>query len=118
MPSQFLHKNGRWLAITKIDDWFGTDIVIESAVHPAGPYVEIERRRAGAKCDHTECTTYFSSWIDGQNLGGPHDVLITSLSHNRWNGEPSWVYRPTYEVVFPPPDDPNAAMRCGLGHCR
>ena len=118
MPSQFLHKNGRWLAITKIDDWFGTDIVIESAVHPAGPYVEIERRRARAKCDHTECNTYFSSWIDGQNLGGPHDVLIASLSHNRWNGEPSWVYRPTYAVVFPPPDDPNAAMRCGLGHCR
>ena len=55
---------------------------------------------------------------EGQNLGGPHDVLITSLSHNRWNGEPSWVYRPTYEVVYPPPDDPNAAMRCGLGHCR
>jgi hypothetical protein len=109
MPSEFLHTNGRWLAITKIDDWFGTDIVIESAVHPAGPYVEIERRRAGAKCDHTECTTYFSSWIDGQNLGGSHDVLITSLSHNRWNGEPSWVYRPTYEVVYLPTRRP---QRC------
>jgi hypothetical protein len=118
MPTQFLRKNGRWLAITKVDDWFGTDVVIESAVHPAGPYVEIERRRAGLKCANTECATYFSSWIDGQNLGGPDDVLISSLSHNRWDGEPSWVYRPTYQVVFPPPDDPTAAMRCGLGHCR
>ena len=43
---------------------------------------------------------------------------ISSLSHNRWDGEPSWVYRPTYQVVLPPPDDPTSAMRCGLGHCR
>ena len=115
-PTQFVRKNGRWLAISKIDDWFGTEIVIESAVHPTGPYVEIERRRVVPKCADA-CTTYFSSWIDGQNLGRPHDVLIASLSHNRWDGAPSWVYRPTYQVVFPPPDEPTAAMRCGLGHC-
>ena len=117
MPSQFLLKNGRWLAITKIDDWFGWEIVIESAVHPTGPYVEIERRTTRPKCGITECNTYFSSWIDGQNLGGPSDVLIASLSHNRWDGEASSVYRPTYQVVLPPPDDPTVAMRCGLGHC-
>ncbi len=117
-PTQFVRKNGRWLAITKIDDWFGTDIVIESAVHPAGPYVEIERRRAWPKCDDTTCNTYFSSWIEGQNAGGPTDVLIASLSHNRWDGEPSAVYRPTFQVVFPPPDEPTSAMRCALGHCR
>ena len=98
-------------------DWFGTDIVIESAVHPGGPYVEIERRRAAPKCAD-ECTTYFSSWIDGQNLGGPNDVLISSLSHNRWDGSPSWVYRPTFHLVAPPPDRPTSAMRCELGHCR
>jgi hypothetical protein len=117
MPSQFLLKNGRWLAITKVDDWFGNEIVIHSAVHPGGPYVEVDRRAAPRKCDITDCTTYFSSWIDGQNLGGPRDLLITSLSHNRWDGTPSWVYRPTYDVVAPPAAAPTAAMRCGLGHC-
>lgn len=118
VPTQFLVKNGRWLAITKVDDWFGTDIVIESAVHPAGPYVEIERRPAATKCANTECNTYFSSWIDGQNLGEPGDLLISSLSHNRWDGQPSSVYRPTYQVVLPPPNHPAAAMRCRLGHCQ
>lgn len=117
MPTQFIRKNGQWLAITKIDDWFGSEIVVQSALHPAGPYVDTERRSAVRKCGITECTTYFSSWIDGQNLGRPNDVLISSLSHNRWDGEPSWVYRPTYEAVAPPTDEPTAAMRCGLGHC-
>lgn len=118
MPSQFVVKNGRWLAITKVDDWFGREIVIRSAVHPAGPYVELERRQAGLKCDWTRCNTYFSSWIEGQNAGGPTDAMIASLSHNRWDGEPSTIYRPTYHVVLPPADAPTAAMRCGLGHCR
>ena len=117
MPSQFVLKNGRWLAITKIDDWFGREVVVRSAVHPAGPYVEVDRRPAIPKCGNTECNTYFSSWIEGQNAGGPDDVLIASLSHNRWNGEPSTVYRPTFQMVFPPANAPSAAMRCGLGHC-
>ena len=104
--------------ITKVDDWFGREIVIRSAVHPAGPYDELERWPAGLKCDSTQCTTYFSSWIEGQNAGGPTDAMIASLSHNRWDAAPSTIYRPTYHVVLPPADAPTAAMRCGLGHCR
>lgn len=115
-PTQVLHKNGRWLALTKIDDWWGSEILIESAVHPAGPYTLVERRPAVRKCV-AECNTYFSSWIEGQNLERPNDLLIISLSHNRWDGEPSHVYRPTFEVVAPPADQPTVGMRCSLGHC-
>ncbi len=115
-PTQIIEKNGRWLAVTKLDDWWGSEIVIESAVHPTGPYVEVERRRVTPKCA-VECNTYFSSWIDGQNLERPNDPLIISLSHNRWDGEASYVYRPTFDVVIPPPDQPTTAMRCSLGHC-
>jgi hypothetical protein len=115
-PTQFVLKNGRWLALTKIDDWFGSEIVIESAIHPIGPYFEVERRTAARKCV-AECNTYFSSWIDAQNLGRPNDPLIISLSHNRWDGLPSHVYRPTYDIVLPPPDQPTVAMRCILNYC-
>lgn len=115
-PTQIILKNGRWLAITKIDDWFGSDIVIESAIHPTGPYTEIERRTGALKCT-PDCNSYFSSWIDGQNLGDPNAPLIVSLSHNRWDGLPSEVYRPTYDIVLSPPDQPTVAMRCSLNYC-
>ena len=115
-PTQIIHKNGKWLAVTKLDDWWGSEILIESAVHPTGPYTTLERRPVRAKCDD-ECNTYFSSWIDGQNLGRANDPLIISLSHNRWDGEASHVYRPTFTVVAPPADQPTVAMRCSLGHC-
>lgn len=115
-PTQITEKNGRWLALTKVDDWWGSEVLIESAAHPTGPYSLVERRRVSSKCAG-ECNTYFSSWIDGQNLDGPNDLLIMSLSHNRWDGEPSSAYRPTYDLVAPPPDQPTTARRCSLGHC-
>lgn len=115
-PTQITHRNGRWLAVTKLDDWWGSEVVIESAIHPTGPYVEVERRRVSPKCAE-DCNTYFSSWIEGQNSGGPNDLLIVSLSHNRWDGEASHVYRPTFDLVAPPPDQPTVGMRCSLGHC-
>ena len=115
-PTQIIRKNGRWLAVTKLDDWWGSEILIESAVHPTGPYTTLERRPVDRKCA-PGCNTYFSSWIDGQNLERPNDPLIISLSHNRWDGEASHVYRPTYSVVSPPTDQPTVAMRCTLGHC-
>ena len=115
-PTQIIEKNGRWLAVTKLDDWWGSEILIESAVHPTGPYTTLERRPASPKCA-VDCNTYFSSWIEGQNLDRPNDLLIMSLSHNRWDGQASHVYRPTYAVVAPPADQPTVAMRCTLGHC-
>ncbi|MGB3734110.1 MAG: hypothetical protein WA964_04080 [Ilumatobacter sp.] len=115
-PTQVIQKNGRWLAVTKVDDWWGTEILIESAVHPTGPYTTVERRPVSPKCA-VDCNTYFSSWIEGQNSGRPNDPLIISLSHNRWDGEASYIYRPTYAVVAPPADQPTVAMRCSLGYC-
>ncbi|MFK7919568.1 MAG: hypothetical protein AB8G14_15945 [Ilumatobacter sp.] len=115
-PTQIIEKNGRWMAVTKLDDWWGQFVVVESARHPTGPYEVVEQRRVSPKCS-PGCNTDFSSWIDGQNLGGPNDLLIMSLSHNRWDGEPSSVYRPSYDLVAPPPDQPTTARRCSLGHC-
>ena len=115
-PTQIVEKNGRWLAVTKLDDWWGSEILIESVVHPTGPYTTVERRRATTKCE-VDCNTYFASWIEGQNADRPNDPMIISLSHNRWDGEPSHIYRPTYDVVAPPADQPTVAMRCSLGHC-
>jgi hypothetical protein len=114
-PAQFVKKNNRWMAITKVDDWWGDEILVESAIHPGGPFTEVARIEAREKC--ADCNSYFSSWIEGQNDNSPDAPMIGSLSHNRWDGEPSSVYRPTFFVVEPPPDQPAAAMRCALGQC-
>ena len=116
-PTQVMYRNHRWVATTKVDDWWGDEVIIEAAVHPTGPFVELERRRVSAKCAR-ECNTYFASWVDGQNNAGPTDAMIMSLSHNRWDGEATHIYRPSFEVVLPPETSAAApAMRCSLGHC-
>lgn len=115
-PTQFVRRNHQWMAITKLDDWWGSEIVVERAVHPVGPWIEIDRRQVREKCVD-DCNTYFSSWIEGQNNQRGASPLIASLSHNRWDGAPSWVYRPTFFTVEPPSDQPARAMRCQFGQC-
>ena len=65
------------------------------------------------------CNTYFSSWIEGQNLGRP-DRRADRIAVPQPVGRRTLVrcIDRRIQVVFPPLDEPTAAMRCGLGHCR
>jgi hypothetical protein len=115
-PTQFLFRNNHWTAVTKLDDWWGKDIVVEQARRPTGPFLEIERYRPQPKCAD-DCNTYFASWVDGQNDDTGTTPLTISLSHNRWDGTATSTYRPTFFTIAAPPDIAASADRCALGHC-
>ena len=53
--------NGKWVAITKVGDWFGTKIEIDVADQPQGPYTNVRTIATPAKCDG--CNTYFASLL-------------------------------------------------------
>lgn len=116
-PTQFLFHNNHWMAVTKIDDWWGKTVVVERARRPTGPFEEVRRFTPPVKCE--DCNTYFASWVvDAVDSGRPSTAPLTiSLSNNRWDGAASAFYRPTFFSVASPPDLPASADRCTLGHC-
>ena len=115
-PTQFRFRNNHWMAVTKIDDWWGKTIVVEQARRPTGPFEEIARYVPATKCG-ADCNTYFASWVEGQNGDDGDAPMTISLSHNRWDGNATSIYRPSFFWIAPPPDVAASADRCALGHC-
>lgn len=111
-PADVTFRNNRWLAVTKVDDWWGRTILVESAPRPTGPFETIATLPAATKCPN-ECNTYYASWIAGED--GP--TMTIGLSNNRWDGVVSHVYRPSFLTIPTPPYQVSPADRCALGHC-
>jgi hypothetical protein len=111
-PTDVVHRSNRWLAVTKVADWWGDTILVESAPRPVGPWETIATIPASSKCAG-ECNTYYASWIAGAD--GP--TMTIGLSNNRWDGLLSWVYRPSFFTIPTPPYRISPADRCSLGYC-
>jgi hypothetical protein len=107
-PTQFAHFDGRWIAVTKEGDWWGSTIYVDIAARPTGPWTTAAMVDATAH-DNQE-NTYFASIIaaDGDGKG----VLI-GLSHNRWDGARTRHYRPTFQTIPLPPSPGLASSRRG-----
>jgi len=110
--SQFTLVNNQWLAITKVGDWWGDRVVVEYALRAVGPYSVIAQWVPATKCA-VDCNNYFASWIPSAVSG----QLLYGLSHNRWDGIASEVYRPTFGTFPAPPQRLLPAERCSLGYC-
>ena len=104
--------NNRWVAVTKVDDWFGDQIFIEEASRAVGPFHRIATLTAVPKCP-VDCNTYYASWIPTANA----NVMMFGLSNNRWDGIATEVYRPRYVTVAAPAYQMSPADRCALGYC-
>lgn len=105
---------GQWLAIVKIDDWFGSEILVESSSRPTGPFQTVAVIGATPQCDPGICNTYFASVIPG----GDDGEIIIGLSNNRWDGVLSPVYRPTFRTIVAPTHRIARPNRCAIGQCR
>jgi hypothetical protein len=110
--SQFVRVANVWMAITKVGDWWGDRIMIERAERAVGPYSVVASITTTPKCA-VDCNTYFASWIPPSLPG----QLVYGLSHNRWDGIATDVYRPTFAAIAAPPYATSTAQRCSLGHC-
>ena len=110
--SQFVYVNNQWMVITKVGDWWGDRIVVEQSSRPVGPFRVVAQWRPPVKCA-VECNNYFASWIPSELPGR----LMYGLSHNRWDGITTEVFRPTFGSVAEPPRRLLQAERCSLGYC-
>jgi len=110
--SQITFANNNWMSITKVDDWWGDRILIEQSLRPTGPFRVVGEIAAVPKCA-VDCNTYFASWIPSPDSA----LLMYGLSHNRWDGVATGVYRPTFASIPAPARILLPADRCSLGLC-
>jgi hypothetical protein len=112
-PTQVTWTGEEFLAVTKEGDWLGNTIYLDRAPTAHGPWSTYARVPAIPKCEPSVCNTYFASWISPSRPGGN---LTIGLSHNRWDGRRTPVYRPTFLSV-PPPGDFPWAVCCSVVQC-
>ena len=97
---QFVWTGGRFVSVNKAGDWWGDTIYVSTSTSPTGPFVVTAQVPAIPKCP--ECNTFFAGWVPFAAGDRAPRTLAYSLSHNRWDGEISAVYRPTFATVAAP----------------
>ena len=118
-PMQVAHVDGRWIAVTKEGDWWGDTIYLDQAPSPTGPWsTEGILTPTPLGPEHN---TYFASLIPDAAR-----QIVVGLSNNRWDGQPSDAYHPTFRTLplsrWSPPDrtpvnpKPGVERRCGPAH--
>ncbi len=94
--SQMYLLDGKWVAITKVGDWFGTRIEIDVATRPQGPYTTVRTIATPAKCDG--CNTYFASLLPYRGSDGS---LLIGISNNVFGPIDLSRYHPTFFATPP-----------------
>jgi len=89
--SQMYLLNGKWVAITKVGDWFGDKIMIDVASQPQGPYTNVRTIATPAKCDG--CNTYAASLLPYRGSDGS---LLIGISNNVFGPIDLSRYHPTF----------------------
>ena len=96
-PTQVAVVDDRFIAVTKVDDWWGSDIRLDDAPTPFGPWTTYGTMTVEARC--AECNTYFASIVP---FGASDETFTIAVSNNHWNGDVIEHYRPSVvEVAIP-----------------
>ncbi len=89
--SQMYFVDGKWVSITKVGDWFGTRIEIDTATRPQGPFTTVRTIATPAKCQ--TCNTYFASLMPFRGSDGS---LLIGISNNVFGPLDLSRYDPTF----------------------
>jgi hypothetical protein len=85
----------RFVAVTKIDDWWGDTVAVDVAASPTGPWTTVTSFDPGKVC--AECNTYAPHILPWADTDGS---LILSISNNAFDmGEAEanpTLYRPSF----------------------
>lgn len=87
---------GKYVAITKVGDWFGETIEIDIASAPQGPFRTVRTIATGKRCG--DCNTYFPSKLPYDASNGQ---WIIGLSNNRFGPVDLSRYDPTFFAIDP-----------------
>lgn len=112
--------DGVWVSVTKPGDWFGNDLVIDTAPAPQGPWTRVRTMASPTKTIDGATNTYLPSLMPWRSALGN---LVITMSHNAWDMPAvalprPWLYRPTFFEVEAPdsmPSTPLAATTPALG---
>jgi len=101
-PMQIERDGDRWIAVTKVDDWWSDRVVFDVAPSPEGPWTTTSVRTISAVgptetdgVPHDETVaSYFISFVPSDDSG-----FTLAVSNNRWDGKRSDWYRPRFDTV-------------------
>ncbi|HEY3485189.1 MAG TPA: hypothetical protein VGK49_07385, partial [Ilumatobacteraceae bacterium] len=97
--------DGRWIGVSKPDDWWGDSVVLSVARRPTGPFVRYGTVPLPPRC--AGCNTYFAVPTPWPNAGGGLQLVT---SNHTWDlaladAQPA-LYRPTVVDAPGPPPGP------------
>ena len=109
--SQFTYTGNRFWVVDKEGDWWGDTTYVYVADTATGPFRQIAAIPEPRKC--ADCNTFFADWVPPEAIARPAGTLVFGLSHNRWTGEVTADYRPTFHTVrgVPYPVDAGQTLR-------
>ena len=90
-PTQVALHDGRFVAVTKVGDWWGVTITLDVAAAAEGPWHTYETITVEPEC--TGCNTYFASVVP---YGADQGSFMIGLSGNTWTGDDLDHYTPTF----------------------
>ncbi|MDQ3176527.1 MAG: Ig-like domain-containing protein [Actinomycetota bacterium] len=110
-PMQPRYLGGQWVAATKVDGYWGDELMIDVANEPWGPWTTVSRTAAAPRGNDPLMLTYHAylmPWLDDSGS------LVVSLSQNaRLMLRHAWPFPFRYRLRFepaafvtPPPDPP------------
>jgi hypothetical protein len=91
-PMQVERDGDRWIAVTKVDDWWGDEVHVDVAPSPEGPWTTVAVEPVAN--EDPDVASYFASLVPTDD-----DGYTVAVGHNRWDGELSSAYRPRFVVI-------------------
>jgi hypothetical protein len=88
----------RFIAVTKVGDWWGDTVVLDVAPTPEGPWQTYEVVPLEPGC--AGCNTYFASFVP---FGRREGSITIGVSRNTWAGDDLAHYSPRFVDVPAPP---------------
>ncbi|MDJ0770945.1 MAG: hypothetical protein QNJ12_19285 [Ilumatobacter sp.] len=99
-PVQVEWSGSSFFAVNKEGDWWGDTIYLSRAERATGPFEVYAEIPAPVKC--AACNSFFATWIPHAAADRPPSTSVLALSHNRWDGVITSLYRPTFQEVAAP----------------
>jgi hypothetical protein len=84
-PMQPRRIDGRWMSVVKAGDWSGTNVRVDIAAAPQGPWVTVQSVTVPTRTVDGRTNTYSASLMPWRTANGN---LVVAMSNNAWQMDP------------------------------